>query len=131
MANDSRSPRWGNQAEELAAEYVESFQKNLRRITVRLAIHEEAETIDQRHVRKAHDSLVECGYDRLPSWKRPQAKITVAGFCLGLAIATPDLAPVLAFGHRTAEVVICWVGLLVFSVLALILYGMGWAQHRL
>lgn len=122
--------RYGRKAEDRLKNYVESFKGNLSKITRRLARHERAETIDVRHVDNAYEALIRCGLDRLPFWQRPQLKITISGFLIAAALATPDFAPYLAGENQLLQNVLFWAGVIIFSTIAIGIYIWGWLQNR-
>jgi len=122
--------RYGREAEDLLGNLVEDFKKNLSRITRRLAHHERAETVDCRHVTNAFESMIRCGLDRTPWWKRPQLKITVSGALVGAALATPDVATLLSANPQYSTP-LAWIGIICFSVAGLGVYVWGWLQNSL
>lgn len=119
------SPRWGKEAEEKSAGFVADFKDNLRRITIRLAIHERADTIDERHVLNAHEALLRTGLDRTPWWKRSQLKTGAGGLLCAFSASVPDLVPLL---QLPAPYVIpaCYVGIGVCLVIGTFLLVSGW-----
>ncbi len=119
------SPRWGKEAGELSASMAADFKDNLRRITVRLATHERADTIDRRHVLNAHEALLRTGLDRTPWWKRPQLKSGAGGLLCAFSASIPDLVPLL---QLQAQYVIpaCYLGIGVCLVFGTFLLVWGW-----
>lgn len=121
--------RWGKPAEELVGSLVEEFQGNLRLTTIRAARHDQADSIDQKHVRQAYEFLVSVGLDRTSWYKRPQLKVTGSAFFLGTMLAVPDFSPVLFSDERQKAVVVGT--MIVLGILSAALYVWSWMQNRI
>jgi len=123
--------RYGKESEQLVGDRVEEFKGNLSRVTRRFARHERAQTIDVRHVENAYEALVRCGLERMPWWQRPQMKLTLSGFFVAAALATPDFAPYFSNGNEKTQAILFWTGISVFSLCAVGMYVWGWLQNRI
>ena len=124
---------WGRDAQDQADGTVEQFKADLRRIAIRLARHDRAETVDTKHVRSAFESLVRFGLESTPWWKRPQAKVTGAGLLLAFALAMPDWYPQVRpeDWSKLVEDVVFWTTTFVSTLLAVLLYVWAWCQNRM
>ncbi len=118
MAN--KQIRFGPEAEERTAELVEGFKDNLRRITLRLTYHDQASSVDKRHVDQANEALVNCGLCRGSIWSSSQLKMTASNGLIGVAAFAPDIAPHIS---KDPEVVarIVWCGIPLCLILAVCL----------
>lgn len=123
--------RWGKEAEQFLKERIDTFKANMRRISIRLAKHERAETIDRRHVENCYEGLIRCGLDRTPWWERPQLKVTASAGFVGIALAMPDFAPHMSFGSVAVQEVIFWSGVSISLAMAVALYVWSWLQNRI
>lgn len=125
-----REARWCKRSEDRVSDLVETFRNNLRRITKRLAYHDQCDTIDAKHVDEAFDALSRLGLRRRRWWTSPELKTTCGTVCIALAFAVPDFLPY-ANLEETAQsyALIASVAVLVIVGCALNLFG--WFQGRL
>jgi len=89
-----RTPRAPKPTEDREEEYVADFRKNLRRIAIRLAHHQKSTIVDLPHIDEAFNVLCRIGISRQPWWKRPEFDTTIGGGFVAVALAAPDLLPV-------------------------------------
>lgn len=122
--------RWCKPSEDRASDLVEEFQNNLRRITKRLAYHDQCDTIDAKHVNDAFDALSRQGLRRNRWWNSPELKTTCGTAAIALAFAVPDFLPY----ANLNETVQRYAGISIMAVLVLIggfLHFFAWCQGRL
>ena len=122
----SLSPRWLPESQKAAEEARKDYDKNVRRIAVRLAHHAKAERVLAQHVHQAVQCLHESGLKKRPWYQRPEAEISAGFTCMGLAWGSPDVcASLFGEGNRIS------VGVLVAGLLiGIFLVIHGWTRGR-
>ncbi len=78
---NNRQPRWLGPTTEHADNLIKAFKSNLRTVAIRLAKHERAEVVLDRHVDEAHDTLSRLGLSRRKWMDRPELEVSVGRAC--------------------------------------------------
>ena len=118
------TPSWLKKPQERVDALVKQYEDNVRRMAVRLAIHENSNTIGERHVNNAHEALIRSGLSMMPWFKSQRFKTSVGGFFVGASFSLYGLVPLTPI-QKEWIVPASWCVLIICLLIGLIFYVWG------
>lgn len=127
MANSkNKSPRWPKDSTDAVENFTKDFEKNLRRIAVRLALHSTPSNVDPVHVSQAFEILSQAGLKRRPFLERPDVETGFGGLLTGAAPAVPHFFQLVMPEATFLEWKVTYYGMAIAFIVGAILMVHGW-----
>lgn len=89
--SESSDRKFSAEARRHLNETAEQFKGDLREVASALARHSKMDSVSERHVDEAFQSLAASGLQNLPLWRRPAFEGTLGGGFIATAVNMPDI----------------------------------------
>lgn len=120
--------KWSPQAKQASNSLKAEFAENVTKISIALAVHDQAAQVSPAHVHRAFQSLSMSGMSRVRWLDRPESLSSAGAFLIGVAFACPDIvATVVSDPNKTIARVMFGVSLCI----GVFLFAYGWYRSRL